>query len=139
METINPAMLDKLADALSSQGYFTSKRDFDLLVKQISGKACSPAGRSDDGSFSICRALRGLSAMQAKVISEVSREMDIQYAQKTLLTGTTPGSFLVPTAQADSIVQLLASSHVIRAAGARIWPMASLQKLNVPVESSSPT
>jgi len=70
---------------------------------------------------------------------EASRDEDISYARKTLLTGTTPGSYLVPTIQADQIIQLLTSANAFRQAGARIWPMANIQKLNVPIATAAPT
>jgi len=138
---INATLLDRLADALNKAGYLISRSEFDSLARTITSQA-NRGGDYDsanDSKFSITKAIRGLAAKQGKTISEDTREADITYAQKTLLTGTTPGSFLVPTVQADQIIQLLASAHQVRAAGCRIWPMAGIQKLTVPVESAAPT
>ncbi len=140
----NARALDQLADALHKAGYLIPRSDFDALARKISGQAGSSGGwgiydsSGNAGGFSISKALRGLVGKEGQVVVEATRETDIAYAQKSLLPGTTPGSFLVPTIQADSIIQLLASAHQVRAAGCRIWPMTNIQKLTVPVESASP-
>jgi len=115
-------VLDKLADAMSNAGYLISPRDFHDLVKKVEGQVGAKGRGSNFGenAFSITRFIRGLTAMGGNVINAASRENDLQYAQKTLLTGTTPGSYLVPTIQADAIIGLLTSAHVIRAAGCRV-------------------
>lgn len=137
------AVLDQLASALAEAGYLIPVREFRELAQKIDGQVRSTRGGKGtnfgENRFSISRAIRGLTAAAGHVIASDSREDDIAYAQRTLLTGTTPGSYLVPTIQADQIIELLASANVIRAAGARIWPMNGIQKLNVPIESSSPT
>ena len=138
-------VLDQLADALHKAGYLIPRSDFDALARKISGQAGSGGGwgiydtSGNAGGFSISKALRGLTAKQGKTVVEATREKDITYAEKSLLPGTTPGSFLVPTIQADQIIGLFASAHQIRAAGCRMWPMSNIQKLTVPVESASPT
>jgi HK97 family phage major capsid protein len=147
----SPEVLDKLATALSESGYLSTRKSIEEVVRDIAAQGASGKGRSAEPvRFSISKALRGMvfaANNQANTFSSVpgrseasasSRDEDINYFKKTLLTGTTPGSFLVPTIQAGDIIQLLASAHVIRQSGARIWPMAGIQKMNVPVESAAP-
>jgi len=82
--------------------------------------------------------IRGLRAMRGEAISPNTAEEDVKYV-KALTTGSTPGSYLVPTIQADDIIQYLTIGGIARAAGARIWPMNGIQKLNVPVATTAPT
>lgn len=137
----NPQVLDRLAEELHAAGYLITRSEFNDLVQKIDAQTRSTKGKGSnfENHFSISRAIRGLSAAAGHVIASESREADINYAQRTMLTGTTPGSYLVPTIQADQIIQLLTSANVIRAAGARIWPMTKIQKLNVPQATASPT
>jgi len=120
------AVMDSFADALAKAGYLLTEKTFE----QSSLKLSSSRGKGTwtEGGTSISRAIRGLAAMEGKTVVEASRDEDISYARKTLLTGTTPGSYLVPTIQADQIIQLLTSANAFRQAGARIWPMANIQK-----------
>lgn len=147
-----PEVLDKLADALHNLNYLQTPAEIDERIRAIVAQAKSSNQTSKGsfgsaGGFSITRAIRGLvfkSQPGIWTVSErqnlaVDREGDIGYAERTLLTGTTPGSYLVPTIQADSIIGLLTSANVIRKAGARIWPMNGIQKLNVPVATAAPT
>src|SRR5258706_2060292 len=138
---INATLLDRLADALAKAGYLVTRSQFEEIARTVTSQA-NRGGNYDsanDGKFSITRALCGLTAREGKIIRPETASADMEYVSKTLLTGTTPGSFLVPTIQADQIIQLLASAHQVRAAGCRIWPMAGIQKLTVPVESAAPT
>jgi len=57
---------------------------------------------------------------------------------KALTTGSTPGSYLVPTIQADEIIGYLSIGGILRASGARIWPMNGIQKMTVPTALSAP-
>lgn len=147
----SPEVLDKLADALAKAGYLSTRQSIEDVVRTIAAQAASAKGSNDTERPSITRWLRGMSYMAnpqigsfssvpgRKDLSASSREGDIAYAKKTLLTGTTPGSYLVPTIQADQIIALLTSANVIREAGARIWPMNGVQKLNIPVATAAPT
>jgi HK97 family phage major capsid protein len=149
----SPEVLDQLAKSLHEIGYLRTDADIEQVVRNIVAQATSSNTKVNGkgsfggpGAFSITRAIRGLvfkSQPGVNSISErpalpVDKEGDINYVERTLLTGTTPGSFLVPTMQADTIIQLLTSANVIRAAGARIWPMSGIQKLNVPVATAAP-
>jgi HK97 family phage major capsid protein len=137
---INTIVLDRLADALNKAGYLIVRSEFNELASKIQSQAKS-RGNYDSASsdaFSISRAIRGATAAAGHVVRSDSAADDVAYFKRTLLTGTTPGSFLVPTIQADQIVQLLTSANVVREAGARIWPMHGIQKLNVPVATASP-
>lgn len=140
-------VLDRLAQALQSAGYLSTRQSIEEVVRDINAQAGSGKGKGNPEQFSISRWLRGLSYMANPAINSFTsvagrstpqREDDINYAKRTLLTGTTPGSYLVPTIQADQIIQLLTSANVIRASGARLWPMKGIQKLNVPVATASP-
>jgi HK97 family phage major capsid protein len=136
-----PEVLDKLARALADAGYhFMNQNAIDEAVRKIAGQVAASKGKGyfSDSGFSISRALRGVNAMAGHQVNTNSAESDIAYAKKTLLTGTTPGQFLVPTIQADQIIQLLTSDNVIRQAGARIWPMAGVQKMNLPTATAAP-
>jgi len=151
-----PEVLDKLAQALSEAGYFATRSQMEERTREIAAQIVAQAtnptlnGKGSfggPGKFSPTKAIRGLifkAKPEIRTVSEqpalpVDREGDIAYAERTLLTGTTPGSFLVPTIQANDIIGLLTSAHVIRAAGCRVWPMNGIQKMNVPVESAAPT
>jgi HK97 family phage major capsid protein len=139
---IKAGVLDQFADALAKAGYLSTRASIETVVREIVAQAGAGKGRFDtDGreKFSISKALRGLAADQGKPITNETREADVEYAHKSLLTGTTPGSFLIPAIQANEIIQLLASAHKVREGGARIWPMPGVQKMNVPVETAAPT
>lgn len=140
---VNSVLLDELASALVKAGYFPNKRDFDALVKSINGNVAS---RNAASAFSISTFVRGLCARQGRVINESSKATDLAYTDKTIVevqqkaldTQSTPGSFLVPTIQADAIIQILQASAVLRVSGATVWPMAGIQKLNIPTETATP-
>lgn len=137
-------VLDQLAQALADAGYLISRREFSDLVHKIDAQTRSAkAGKGNnfgENQTSITRQISGLAAMAGHPINGVRNiDDDVAYAKRTLLTGTTPGSYLIPTIQADQIIGLLTSANVIRAAGARIWPMAGIQKLTVPAATAAPT
>jgi len=126
---------------LADAGYLPTERSIEDVVRKIAGQAAGTRTGSNYGenSFSISKAIRGLAGREGKTVVATTRDEDIAYAERTLLTGTTPGSFLVPTIQADQIIGLLTSANAFRQAGARIWPMANIQKLNVPIATAAPT
>ena len=82
--------------------------------------------------------IRGLRAMRGEPITPQTADSDINYV-KALSTGATPGSYLVPTIQADEIIQFLETGGIARASGFRVWPMSGIQKLDVPVALGAPT
>lgn len=154
MTKFDSSLLDDLAGALAKAGYLSTRAQIEQSVREIAAQMSAGKGRFDTegkSNVSITKQIRGLIFEAKREVRSLSRiegriqecasgrDDDIAYAKKTLLTGTTPGSYLVPTFQADQVIQLLTSAHVVRQAGCRIWPMAGMQKLDVPVESASPT
>jgi HK97 family phage major capsid protein len=142
----NPEVLDALASALHRSGYLRTNPELEELMRTVAAQAVSSnptlngKGKFNTGNFSIVRAINGALAAAGKHLrGAANADADIEYMKRTLLTGTTPGSYLVPTIQADAIIQLLTSAHVIRLAGARIWPMNGIQKLNIPAATASPS
>jgi HK97 family phage major capsid protein len=142
----NPEVLDRLAQALHDAGYLRTNAETEELMRTVAAQAASSnptvngKGKFNTGSFSISRAINGAVAAAGKHLrGAANADEDIAYMKRTLLTGTTPGSYLVPAIQADTIIQLLTSAHVIRIAGARVWPMKGIQKLNVPAATASPS
>ena len=140
---VNSVLLDELASSLVKAGYFPTKADFDRLVKSVSNGSVA---RNAASSFSISTFVRGLCARQGKILNERTKAADLQFVDRTieevskaLDTQNTPGSFLVPTIQADAIIQILQAAAVLRASGAMVWPMANIQKLDIPTETATPT
>jgi HK97 family phage major capsid protein len=141
---LNSELLKKMANELSGLGIFATAGDVERAISDIKNQMAGKRGAFDNGNEKnkgngITAMIRGLSAQKGLVINTETRDADISYAQKTLTTGATPGSYLVPTVQADSIIEILGRGGVVRASGATIWPMASIQKLNVPTETMEPT
>lgn len=87
--------------------------------------------------FSLSRAVRGMAALAGQTIDSKTAEADTAYV-RALTTGQVPGSYMVPTIQAEAIISQLADAAVARAAGATIWPMAGVQAMRVPVGLASP-
>jgi HK97 family phage major capsid protein len=132
---LNAEVLRQLATALKDSG-FTTQSDLDKLA---AGLIKRHAGASLNSDFSISTVIRGLVARTGQSINSSTRESDLAYTEKALATGTTPGSYLVPTIQANDIIAFLSTNGILRSSGARIWPMDGIQKLNVPVASALPT
>jgi HK97 family phage major capsid protein len=86
---------------------------------------------------SLGKIVRGLWARKYAPINPDTAEDDINYT-KALATTSTPGSYLLPLPVAEDVVALLAQFETMRAAGARIWPMPGLQKLDVAVGLANP-
>jgi len=139
----NTEALNKLAGELLKTGLFASQSAVDKfmtdVVAQGSKRSRDFNGNHETGGLQISTAIRGIAAMQGKLINPETKDADIAYAQRTLTTTATPGSYLVPTVQADAIVEILGRGGVVRSSGATIWPMASIQKLNIPSETLEPT
>lgn len=130
----NGEVLRQLSIALKDSG-FATVTDLDKAVAQLIRRHAS----ATPSEFSISTLIRGLSAQQGRVINSATREADINYTTKALATTGTPGSYLVPTIQANEIIGYLSTNGIARAAGARIWPMNGLQKLTVPTATGLPT
>ncbi len=136
----NTETLNKLANAISKLGIFATQSAVDKFMTDVvaQGKRSRDFNGDQRTGTGITQFIRGISAMQGRFINEATRAADIESVQKTLTTTATPGSYLVPTIQADAIVEILGRGGVVRAAGATIWPMASIQKMNIPTETQEP-
>jgi len=134
---VNEQVVKILAEVLQEKHAFVNVSMLDKAVADVLRKTQE---RSASGKvpFSLSTMIRGLRAMRGEAISPQTAEEDVRYV-KALTTGSSPGSYLVPTLQADEIVQYLSIGGVARAAGVRIWPMNGLQKLTVPVATTAPT
>lgn len=112
----------------------------EAMAQQMINRAIE---RVRDGRAPVYRhsaAIRGAMAMRGVLDEKDSnRESDVNYLQKTLVTGSTPGSYLVPTIQAAEAIDFLSLGGVLRQMGARVWPMNGIQKMNVPVATAAPT
>ena len=81
--------------------------------------------------------IRGMRATRGESLNAATSQADTEYL-RALTTGSTPGSYLVPTIQADEIIQFLETGGIARSAGVRIWPMSGMQKLTVPTALGAP-
>jgi len=134
---INEQVLNTLAGVLQEKHHFVNVTQLDKAVADILRKTEQRAA-SGKIPFSLSTMIRGLRAMRGESITPSTAEEDVRYV-KALTTGSTPGSYLVPTIQADDIIAFLTIGGIARAAGARIWPLNGIQKLNVPVATTAPT
>ena len=134
---INEQVLNTLAGVLQEKHHFVNVTQLDKAVADILRKTEQRAA-SGKIPFSLSTMIRGLRAQRGEAICAQTAEADVAYV-KALTTGATPGSYLVPTIQADDIIAFLTIGGIARAAGARIWPMNGIQKLNVPVATTAPT
>lgn len=139
---MNNEMLTKLVNEISKMSIFATTHEMNKFMADVKGQS----DRSRDFNANnqktgtgITQFIRGVAAMSGRTIAPESAKADIEFVQKTLTTSATPGSYLVPTIQADAIVEILGKGGVLRASGATIWPMASIQKLNIPTETAEPT
>lgn len=137
--TISPEVCNQLAEILQQKYGFATTSQLDKAVLEIiqKGEALYAERKRGRNPFSLSTMIRGLKAERREVINPQTAEADVQFL-RTLTTGATPGSYLVPTISADSIIQFLETGGIMRAAGARIWDMAGVQKLHVPAATSSP-
>lgn len=139
---LNSEMLQKLAGEIAKLGIFATQHDVNKFMADVVASGAR-AKNAETERFSITAAIRGLVSKTGRDIFAETKDSDIKhledFRQKTLVTTATPGSYLVPTIQADAIVEILGRGGVVRASGATIWPMPSIQKLNVPTETAEPT
>ena len=136
----NSEVLTKLANEISKLGIFATQHQVNKFIADVAAQGSSSRdfGGNQKSGNGITQLIRGLSAQAGRVISAETAKADAEYVQRTLTTSATPGSYLVPTIQADAIVEILGRGGVVRASGATIWPMASIQKLNIPTETAEP-
>lgn len=138
---ISEEVVKQLAELLSAQltkNYgFATKAELDQAVADIVKRSQENSNKRQ--KFSITKMIRGMRILDgAAAINASTAKEDAEYA-KAMTTGSTPGSYLVPTIQADEIIGYLSSGGIMRAAGARIWPMDAIQKMTVPQATAAPT
>lgn len=75
-------------------------------------------------------------AVAARSMKQLGTAADLA-AFKSLTSGTTPGSVLVPEIQANEIVSLLSTGGVLRKSGAKLLPCGSVRKFDIPVETGA--
>ncbi len=136
MTLIANEVINTLTKVLEEKGIFATKRELDLAIADVVKRTQERSSRGPQ--FSLSKMIRGMKAQQGPALNPQTAEDDVAYT-KALTTGAQPGSYLVPTFQADEIIQYLATGGVVRAAGARIWPCTGINKLTVPVALASPT
>lgn len=125
---VSNEILNQISAHLQDSCGFTTKTDLDRAVADIMKKT---QHRESAGGFSLSKMIRGLRALQHAPITPDTAEADVAYV-KALTTGSTPGSYLVPTIQADQITQFLTIGGIARSSGVTVWPMNGIQKLTVP-------
>lgn len=104
---------------------FATTTQLDRAIADIIAKTDQRQRRGGANGFSLSTMIRGLRAMRGEAINPRTAEADINYV-KALSTGSAPGSYLVPTIQADEIIQFLETGGIARQAGFRIWPMTGI-------------
>lgn len=116
-------------------GKFVTERELAVALKSVLDRAQRRQAETSNGgrpNYSFSRMIRGLSARKGLVLNARSVEGDLAYC-RALSSGTSPGSLLVPTIQANAIVSGLTQYNSARASGARIWPVMGVENLTVPL------
>ncbi len=133
---VSSEVINVVAETLQQKFGFATMTQLDKAIADVLRKTQE---RSQPGreQFSLSTMIRGLRAMKGEAITPQTAEADVAYC-KALTTGATPGSYLVPTIQADDFIQYLSIGGLLRASGARIWPMNGIQKLTIPVATTAP-
>lgn len=133
---VNQEALNVIASTLQEKFGFATVSQLDRAIAEIMKRT---AVREQAGNrFSISTAIRGMLAMNSRALVEESKDADVEYV-RALTTGSTPGSYLVPTIQSDQIIQYLSTAGIARAAGVRVWPLAGVDKLTIPSALAAPT
>jgi hypothetical protein len=112
----------QIAPLLQEKHGFATQTQIDKAVADILKKTAERQARGSN--FSLSKMIRGLRIESGQpAINKQSAEGDVAYV-RAMSTGSTPGSYLVPTIEADEIIGYLNSGGVARAAGVRIcrWP-----------------
>jgi HK97 family phage major capsid protein len=127
----------QIAPLLQEKHGFATQTQIDKAVADILKKTAERQARGSN--FSLSKMIRGLRIESGQpAINKQSAEGDVAYV-RAMSTGSTPGSYLVPTIEADEIIGYLNSGGVARAAGVRIWPLAGTQKMTIPAATAAPT
>ena len=130
-------VINVLAETLIAKHGFSTQSQLDRAVADILQRTIEREKARE--AFSLSKMIRGLRVIDGKAaLAPATAEEDAKYV-KALTTGSTPGSYLVPTMQANDIIGFLTTGGIMRAAGCRIWPMDGIQKLNVPIATAAPT
>jgi HK97 family phage major capsid protein len=135
--SISSEVINTIAATLQDKFKFATISDLDKAVSDVL-KRTQERGVRDKNQFSLSTMVRGLRAQTGQTINSQTAEADVAYV-KALTTGTTPGSYLVPTIQAEEIIGFLTIGGIARASGVRIWPMNGIQKMNVPTATALPS
>jgi len=130
--------VNELATAIAKTGMFPLATDFNALAADVAKRAVDRVRAGYVPKIKHGTAIRGIQALAGQTIDPKTADADVAYL-KALDTGSTPGSYLVPTIQAGETIPILSIGGVLRAMGARIWPMPGIQKLEVPVATATPT
>ncbi len=133
---INDQVVKTLAEILQEKHGFSTVSQLDRAIADVL-KRTEQRSASGKTPFSLSTMIRGLRAMKGEAINTNTAEADVAYV-KALTTGTTPGSYLVPTIQADEIIAYLSIGGIARTAGVRVWPMNGIQKMTVPTALMAP-
>lgn len=133
---ISAEVTNQLAEVLQKQHGFATTSQLDNAVLDIVQRT-QQRQHERKNTFSLSTMIRGLRAMKGEPLNSSTGQADVEYL-RALQTGATPGSYLVPTIQADEIIQFLETGGIARAAGVRVWPMNGIQKMNVPAATGSP-
>jgi HK97 family phage major capsid protein len=133
---ISQEVLNQVAAALQEKFGFATTTALDKAVADIVAKTLRKTTERE--KFSLSTMIRGMRAMRGEPLNVTTAEQDVAYVKALATTGT-PGSYLVPTIQAEEIVQYLSIGGILRASGARVWPMNGIQKMNVPTALSGPS
>jgi HK97 family phage major capsid protein len=133
---VSQEVINTVAAVLQEKHGFATVSMLDKAVADIIAKTLVKKTAAE--KFSLSTLIRGIRAQRGEPINPNTAEADVAYC-KALTTGATPGSYLVPTIQADEIIGYLSIGGILRGSGARIWPMNGVQKLQIPVALSGPT
>lgn len=138
---MNDQVLNVVAQTLQEKFGFATQTQLDRAVSEILRKTEEKSASGPQ--FSLSRMFRGLRAVQNVPLPQPpgyanTAETDAAYV-KALTTGATPGSYLVPTIQAEEIIGYLTIGGIARSAGVRVWPCSGIQKLTVPVATAAPS
>lgn len=135
--TLSPEVLKALCEVLTKEYGLATVSQLDAAVLRILEKTKE---REQKGkcNFSLSTMIRGMRVQRGESLNSNTADADVSYL-KALTTGTSPGSYLVPTIQADEIIQFLETGGIARSAGVRVWPMGGIQKMNIPTALGAPT
>lgn len=147
---LTPAQLEALTKSL--EPVFATKTQLEQAVVEIMAKSAKRLEGKRSIDFSISKWIRGnMAARGVSPITGTDPVADREYFENTnkesfnaqqvkdLSTTATPGSYLVPTIQANEIISYLSDYGTLRRAGIRIIPMVGIEKLNMPTALGSPT